>query len=273
MRTRHAGRFCAPPGQPSRSRRLVPAGVTALLLAVPGSALAAQDADEEADRFKTTLDLAFTNASGNQSVTLLTSDLGFTHLQPERYELESGAAVRFGKTDGEKVTENYKGQVDFALTPDERWSPFLFGEVEHDPFKRLDIRSNTGAGARYRFWQTERGEGSLSGAVLYSYENFEPDPEVADSLFDESQSNARLSWRLKGEQQVTETTTLEHVTFYQPVYDAWDDYLLSVTNTARVRVTSAVALVVSYLYERNSTPPLGVGRDDRLLTTGISIEF
>lgn len=239
--------------------------------AVPS--LAAQEADREPDRYQTVLDLAFASASGNQSVTLLTSDLSFTHLQPERYRLETGFAARFGRSEGEKVTENYKGQVDFALTPEQALSPFLFGEAERDPFKRLDVRSNTGAGARYRFWRSDEGEASFSAALLYSYENFAPDPEVADAPFVESAQNARWSWRLKGERALTEGVTLEHVTFYQPIWDTLDDYLLSAHTTTRVRITSAVALTVSYLYERDSTPPQDVGRDDRLFTVGVGIEL
>ncbi len=273
MPTRQPRRDSAP-RRPDR--HLEPGVFLALALCVSWlspSPLAAQETEQEADRYKTVLDLAFASTSGNQSVTLLTSDLSFTHLQPERYRLETGFAARFGRSEGEKVTENYKGQLDFALTPEEEWSPFLFGEAEHDPFKRLDIRSNTGAGARYRFWNEDRGEASFSGALLYSYENFAPDPEVPDSLFVESEQNARWSWRLKGERALTEGVTLEHVTFYQPIWDAFDDYLLSAQTTTRVRLTSVVALTVAYLYERDSTPPPDVGRDDRLFTVGVSIEF
>jgi hypothetical protein len=88
-----------------------------------------------------------------------------------------------------------------------------------------------------------------------------------------SEQNARLSWRLKGERELTENVTLEHVTFYQPVWDTVDDYLLDAQTTARVRVSDAVALTISYIFERDSTPPPDVGRDDRLFTAGVSIDL
>lgn len=257
----------------TRRGRRTAAGLLAATLLVAHPVLALQDEPEEEDRYETVLDLAFTTTSGNQDITLLTTDLAFTHLDPAAYRLEAGAGARFARTDGEKVAENYRGQVDLAFTPEARWSPFLFAEVEHDPFRRLDVRSNSGSGARYRFWESERGSASISGAVLYSYENFARDPELADSLFVPSRQNARLSWRLKGEREVTETFTLEHVTFYQPVWDTFDDYLFDAQTTGRVRVSDAIALTISYTYERDSTPPAGVGRDDRLFTAGVSIEL
>jgi len=251
---------------------LAAAGLLAAMAAVR-PALALQDEPEEEDRYRTVLDLAFTTTSGNQDITLLTTDLAFTHLDPAAYRLEAGARARLGRTDGETVAENYRGQVDFAFTPESRWSPFLFAEVEHDPFRRLEVRSNSGSGARYRFWESERGSASISGALLYSYENFTRDPELADSPFVPSRQTARLSWRLKSEREITETFTLEHVTFYQPVWDTLDDYLFDTQTTGRVRVSDAIALTMSYTYGRDSTPPPGVGRDDRLFTAGISIEL
>jgi hypothetical protein len=266
------GRLLDPPAVPC-----APALGTwaALMLVAVGAVPAAglQDAEEAEDRFETVLDLAFTTASGNQDITLLTTDLGFTHLNPEAFRLEAGAGARFGRSEGEKVAENYRAQADLAFTPEARWSPFLFTEAEHDPFRRLDLRTSAGAGARYRFCEAERGSASISGALLYSYENFAPDPELADSLSVPSEQNARLSWRLKGERELTENVTLEHVTFYQPVWDTVDDYLLDAQTTARVRVSDAVALTISYIFERDSTPPPDVGRDDRLFTAGVSIDL
>jgi hypothetical protein len=249
------------------------AAVLAALAVAPTSAVGAQDADAPEDRYETVLDLAFTTTSGNQDITLLTTDLGFTHLNPNAFRLEAGAGARFGRSAGEKVAENYRGQVDLAFTPEGRWSPFLFADAEHDPFRRLDLRTNSGAGARYRFWEAEHGAASISAAVLYSYANFAPDPELPDSLFVESEQDARVSWRVKGERDVTETLTLEHVTFYQPIWDTLDDYLFDSTTTARVRVSETIALTLSYLFQRDATPPPGVGRDDRLFTAGVSIEL
>lgn len=256
-----------------RGRRTVAGLLATSTLLVAHPVLALQDEPEEEDRYETILDLAFTTTSGNQEITLLTTDLAFTHLDPSAYRLEAGARARLGRTDGETVAENYRGQVDFAFTPESRWSPFLFAEVEHDPFRRLEIRSNSGSGARYRFWESEGGSASISGALLYSYENFTSDPELADSPFAPSRQTARVSWRLKGERELTETFTLEHVTFYQPVWDTLDDYLFDTQTTGRVRVSDAIALTMSYTYGRDSTPPPDVGRDDRLFTAGISIEL
>jgi hypothetical protein len=38
-------------------------------------------------------------------------------------------------------------------------------------------------------------------------------------------------------------------------------------------VSDAVALTISYIFERDSTPPPDVGRDDRLFTAGVSIDL
>jgi putative salt-induced outer membrane protein YdiY len=51
------------------------------------------------------------------------------------------------------------------------------------------------------------------------------------------------------------------------------DYLLRSDTGLKVMLTERLALSVDYQLKRDARPPVGVEPDDRLLTTGLIIDF
>lgn len=243
---------------------LRPAAILALLLGT--CPLVAQEAADP-ERWNVELGLALNSTGGNQRLTVLTTNLGVTHLQTDIFEMGLNGRFRYGRSEGVDVAQNLRGVLNFDLYPQDRWSPFLFVTAEQDPFRKLEVRLNGGAGAKHTFWRNDWQEASLSGAVLYSMENL----EVADSLGDGISEDARFSWRGRFRKQVGERNRLEQVVFYQPVYDEFDDYLLESATSLRVGLTERIGMTASYVFERDSTPPAEVRRDDWSLAVGLSL--
>jgi putative salt-induced outer membrane protein YdiY len=220
------------------------------------------------DSWSAVVDLAFSGASGNDQTVLLTTGFTVAPLRTERFEMELSGSVRYGRSEGREVARNLKSGFKLDVLPAAQWSPFISITGERDPFRKLDMRSNSGAGIKYSFWRAPQGEASLSGAVLHSYENFVYSAE--DPL--PTRHSARWSWRFKGNRMLGERVRIENTSLYQPVWDHSSEYLLDMNTSIRVPMTTRIAVGLTHSFERDSRPPEGVRKDDHLVKAGLTIE-
>jgi putative salt-induced outer membrane protein YdiY len=234
--------------------------------------LEAQDApDTSPQRWKASAELSYSDQSGNRTLRVLTGGFKASHLQKDLFRLDANLQSRYGEADDGVVARNHYGSLAFDLRPNERVSPFVFVDAEHDRFKRLDLRLSSGAGAKYVFYRApgNRDEASLSLAMLVSHENRVPtanDPR-------ETRTIGRASLRIRGNQQLPSGVRLQHTSFYQPMVDQLADYLLRTESGVRVTLVERLALSVVYQFNRTALPPEGVAPDERLLRTGIIFDF
>lgn len=232
-------------------------------------------ADPEPDRWKVSAEFSFTDQSGNKVLRLLTGGLKVTHLQEDDFELDTTFRTRYGKSEGELVAFSHTASLAFDFRPRDYWSPFIFADATRDELKRLDVRLSSGAGIKRTLYREANDEASLSLAVLYSFEQIgaaEPE-EGAARLSPERAHHARWSLRSRFRYGLTENVTLNHMTFYQPVWDEMANYLLRSDTGLKVLLTERLALSVEYQIQRESRPPTDVAPNDLLLTTGLIIDF
>ncbi len=241
----------------------------AILFFVP-SFLSAQDSTtvRRPDTWSAVVDLAFSGASGNDQTTLLITGFRLSHLRTERFEMEWSGSVRYGRSEGREVARNLKSGFKLDVLPAARWSPFISVTGERDPFRKLDMRSNSGAGIKFAFWRVPSGSASISGAVLHSYDKF---VSTADAPLDPRHS-ARWSWRFKGDRKLGERIRVENTSLYQPLWDRSSEYQLNMMTAMRVPMSERIALSLSHSYERDSMAAEGVSKDDHLVKAGLTIE-
>lgn len=245
--------------------RTIAAGLVALTAF--SATATAQAPEEQPNRWSTEAGLALQSSGGNESLTVFTTNLGLSHLRTDVFELSLDTRFRYGESEGERVAENLHGEANFDLWPEATWSPFLFATAEQDPIKRLDARFNGGAGAKRTFWQNGWSEVSLSGAVLYSYENL----EVPDSLGTGVTQTARWSWRVRGRKEIGASSRLEQTVFFQPAWNDLDDYQLESTTAVRVALSERLSYTTTILYQRDNTPAPDVKPDDYSISVGLSL--
>jgi hypothetical protein len=250
-------------------KKLIAAVLPLAILSSP-ALLAGQGvaAEPKPDSWSAVVDLAFSGASGNDQTVLLTTGFKVAHLRTERFEMELSGSVRYGRSEGREVARNLKSGFKLDVLPAAQWSPFISVTGERDPFRKLDMRSNSGAGIKYAFWRAPQGSASISGAVLHSYEDF---ISTAEAPID-SRHSARWSWRFKGNRSLGERIRVENTSLYQPVWDRSSEYLLSMDSAIRVPMTTRISLSLSHSYERDSMPQEGVRKDDHLVKAGLTIE-
>ena len=240
----------------------------ALLASAPCAPLAGQEADGDAepDAWKVLVDATYSGSAGNQNLSFFDGGLRVTRLEQELAEFELNARGRTGTDDGERVAESYMLTLKADAFPQDTWSPFVFGSAERDRFKELDLRTNAGGGVKYTFLRDADSEVSLSLAVLHSREDLR-----LENL--PTQTDGRFSLRFKGAHELREGVRVENVTFVQPVWDGFDDYLAQSENIVALQVLSMLAVTASYVYQRDSTPPPDVEADDHHLKFGIQLQL
>jgi putative salt-induced outer membrane protein YdiY len=253
-------------------RSLACLGLAALLTCVTharvaGQAAAGQDAPE---RWDGAFELGFSGATGNTSLAVLTTAVRIKHLETERYELEWNLNYRYGESEGQVIARSMKTGLSYDLHPEAPWSPFAFVDAERDAFRRIDVRTNAGAGAKRTFVNGDTASFSLSAAVLHDYENFRnsPDQDLAPA-----RSNARWSFRAKGHRVLTSGVRFDHVTFFQPIWDEADDYNIDTNTKATVLLTERVGVTFSYTFRRDATPPPDVEHNDQIIQAGVTIQM
>lgn len=254
-------------------RKLPYVPIAAALTLVSATSAAAQEqveAEAQPDRWDVAAEASLTDQSGNRVLRLFTGGLQVSHRETEAFELEATAESRYGKSDDEVVARSHFASLTLDLQPGDVVSPFLYSTAERDRFKRLDLRFSGGAGAKYTPYRSGSDEASLSLALLYSHERQTPDETGAA---DPDRHLARWSLRARGTREIREGVEVRQVTFYQPIFGRLADYLLRSETGATVLITERLALSVSYRLDRTSRPPEDVAPDDRLLKTGLIIQF
>lgn len=249
------------------------------MLVLCGSAAAQETADEQPDpaakqepapkpdRWRAAAELTLTDSRGNQDVRVFTTAFTLEHRQRELFKLVLKSQARYGRSEGHRVAENYRASLDVDLSPGAPVAPFLHTNAERDPFKRLDLRMNSGAGARFSLYaRPDTGNLSVSLGILHSY-------ETTAAAIDGVSQTARVNAQVQAMRKLTDDVTFSHQSQYQPVYGTIEDYLLTTNTSLRVLLTRRVALSVSHEYDRDSRPAQDVRRDDRLLKAGVLIEL
>ena len=212
------------------------------------------------DRWNVQLELGFNGAMGNSKFTILRTGARTRYLQTEVAEFEISTLVRYGSSDQKVIANDQRLSLKLDLWPRDRWSPFVFVDASRDVIRKLDFRSNGGAGAKYTFWSEDGGSASLSGAVLWDYQDFHLEPGATEAG---TESLARWSWRAKAEKTISATTTVENATFYQPAWNRASDFIVTTTTSVSTKVLEDVSLSVEHEYLHDSRPPPGVGPDDQ----------
>jgi hypothetical protein len=233
-----------------------------LALAILSAAgiLLAPDAAAGQEPWESRLEFGFNGASGNSSFSILRAGGATKHTRTNLFELELSMVVRYGKSNEDVSANDAEVSLKFDWRPEARISPFAFVDASRDEIRRLDFRADGGFGAKWTFTQGERSSASLSGAGIFDHQNVAPSEDAGAAT---SETKLRWSFRLKGERRFASGATFEHVTFYQPVWDEFGDYVLEITNTLSTSLRESLSLAVEHVYLRDAVPPPGAARDDQ----------
>jgi hypothetical protein len=235
------------------------------------SSVAAQDVTPVPGRWAVGAELGLNAARGNSSYTMLTSGLRFTHLNKKQFELDWTLGLTYGESNESVIARRMVTTLKGDFHPEATWSPFVFGSLERDRIRRIDLLTNSGAGAKWTYFRNTPGAASISLAALHSLRSIRPSSTT--TAIEPRRSTARLSLRSKIVQRLRSGLTVEQTSFWQPAMNTMADHTIEATSRAGYAVSKKGTLFVQHTYRLDSRPPTGVGREDQLLVAGIKLQF
>jgi putative salt-induced outer membrane protein len=228
-----------------------------LLLAAPLSL----HAQEKPTRF--TADLGFVNAAGNTSVTSINVGQQVTHATGA-WKLQQGFGALYGRTDGEKSAEQFRlgGRADYTLSP--RLGVYGLAGWDRNQFAGINRRLEEGIGLAFKALTGPRDELSLEGGMGATQ-------QVSTSDLHTSFLTGRAAGRYQ--HQFAEKTFVQQVVEYLPNFETSADYRLFSETSLVAPLSGAVALKAAYVVRFDNRPEPGFKKTDRLLTTGIQLNW
>lgn len=148
------------------------------------------------------------------------------------------------------------------------WCGELFGQTEQDKFKNINARSLTGAGVRWRFFNTDDwGKGYVGIGGLVEKIDYAPTP------VNPHENNARLNNYIAYTQKFMSASKVSYIGYYQPKFNAPSDYVSSQTLELTVPIYQKLGLSFTAKYAYDSLPPVGVSAKDTAYVTNLVWEF
>lgn len=213
----------------------------ALALAVPASA---QEAGWDGE-----VEIGASFFFGSTEQSLVNAILEVGHAD-STLEISGGGDFKYGRAEtdeGERTRLTHRSwSLDATLDylPFATVSWFVLGGLESSFQRNIDLRSDAGAGVKYTFVRSEGARFDVSAALLGEHTRLDQTPEEgADEGW-----TARWSYRVRGKRVVgDDRVVLESVTFYRPVVDAFDDFVVETKNSAAYRLTDTFSLKLSLI--------------------------
>jgi hypothetical protein len=126
--------------------------------------------------------------------------------------------------------------------PFARVSPFALAGVESSLEKRVDLRYNAGAGAKYVFVRSERTASDFSLALLGERSRL---PQVTGVVTESTL--ARYLARFRFEHEPSERVVIAHETLYRPEAEAFDRFTFTSRTSLGYKLTTRLAVQLSFL--------------------------
>jgi hypothetical protein len=240
--------------------------------ATPPSDSSAPVAPPKPDRWKFGVEFSYVDHSGNKTLRLMTAGLKLSRRAPGAPDIDGNLQSRYGKSSGEVVARNFFGTLSYSPPASAKWAPSFSLTAERDPIKRLDLRFSGGAGARYTPYRTQgtRNELSLSARLAYEFKNLRSAEIPGEAEYSHI---ARWNTGLKASREIRSGVIAEHQSSFDPAWGEIDDYILRSQTGLRILLSERLALLVEYQLDRNNRPAEGVEPSDRLMRTGITLNF
>ena len=190
--------------------------------------------------------------SGNVNKSIFSGSLRLAAIDSLK-EFSFDAKYTYGKSNNRLDQREFLTGLQFDHRPLSVISPFLRIELNSNEFKNIKHRYSGYAGAKYRFFVYKKdgetkSDYSISGAIIYVYEDYIPEVEIADH------QKVRLSIRPKIKQIIMKNIYFESETYFKPRIDCWRDCMIYSISNINFLVNSNIFIKCTYEYDFESKP-------------------
>ncbi|MEO8326164.1 MAG: DUF481 domain-containing protein [Nitrospirota bacterium] len=217
-------------------------------------------------RYKGNFDLGGNRTKGNTDTTAVNASTDNT-VWTQRHRGLLNGKYAFASADGQNTAKNARGTLGYDYFFTKRLFANSYEFLEYDKFQGLDLRSTTGLGLGYQFFDTPSH--SLSGSIgpAFVYEKFQETGTTktataawaVDWSYELISDRVRVYHRQKGFRDlgVGGSTALR----------------LTAEQGARIEVYGNLYLKVAFEYRYNSDPEPGKNKSDEAFIWALGYEF
>lgn len=209
-------------------------------------------------------------STGNVNHFDLKNSAGIEH-NDTLYSLSACYKIIYSEDSHKETNREYSGGTKFDFRPENLFSPFVALEMLSNKHKGYDLKISGLLGAKYRIIRKKDiYDYSISAAYVFDDVNYTPQEE--ENQLDKT--NHRLSIRPKIKQKIAKNLWINHVTFYQPSFINFNDYIINSTTTLKVKINKSFALETIFEYGYISKLPSEEYKNQDInLTFGINISL
>jgi len=183
-------------------------------------------------------------------------------------ELILAGGISYGESKGKKDDNSLNAAFTADLFYERQISPFILQFVEYNFGKGIDIRSQSGGGLKYEFWQDPLHLSSVSLALIYDY------TDLTDKPGNYNTGKMRMSLRLRTRQTILDSNAIISFTgFYQPAISDLSAANLRAEAILDIPIAKKIFARIAYLYSFEDVVSVGRVRLDNKLTFGLGIGF
>lgn len=183
-------------------------------------------------------------------------------------ELILAGGISYGESKGKKDDNSLNAAFTADLFYEKNISPFILQYVEYNFGKGIDIRSQSGGGLKYEFWQEPMHLSSVSLALIYDY------TDLTDKPGNYNTGKMRMSLRIRTKQTLLDSNAILSFTgFYQPAISDLSAANLRAETILDIPITKKIFGRIAYLYSFEDVVSVGRVRLDNKLTFGLGIGF
>lgn len=154
------------------------------------------------------------------------------------------------------------GKYDHFFT--KKFYGYALMKAEHDGVADLEYRLSPGVGGGYQWFEEPTFHLSTEAGITYVYEKFE-DEDANDFV------GPRLAYAV--DWTPVDPLKLYHTFEYNPAFDDFGDYLMTLVAGAKVKITKAFFGDVRFEWAYDSTPAPGREKSDTRFLVGIGWQF
>jgi hypothetical protein len=189
-------------------------------------------------------------------------------------------SYNIGQKDDAKYLHNGFLHARWPAMWHERVGSEVFTQLEFDEFKLLELRALGGAGVRVAAVLREHFELHLGSGYMFEYEDIEkedlglhPMAGLHDARHPEKTYHHRWTNYLSLRVDVKKWLRLTNIVYAQPRFDEFSDVRVLEDFSALFKVHKALKLVLNFLLEWDSDPPLEVHALNTTFTVRLRYKF
>jgi putative salt-induced outer membrane protein YdiY len=181
-------------------------------------------------------------------------------------------AAQYARSNGATTANHVGGSTIYSSDFTPQW--FGFGELDllHDLPSDLSLRSTLGTGVGYHVVKKPDQSFDLSAGLAYTMDRYRHPQVIADETRSRY-NHAELLLAEESNNKLSDTTTFKQkLTVYPNLRDTGDVRTVFDAGLS-VAMTRQLALTATLSQRHDSRPGEGLGRNDTLFVTGLSLRF